>query len=198
MSSNSTLVPPKVLAKVLEKLLTEKGQTDGLLKMVQSDRKSFKFPITGIKTPRKGPVTYDYLKKNKIHLFHYTEGIRRITIAYQYDKGTGNQSYKRFVKYGATIHRDDAKNGKHEAYDKNGHTWTAINRLMNQGIKCEISFNTIFQFKQDLRKFLVTHGCYDKNAEKSSFHLVTDHITELSLMAENQSTVPINTKIFDL
>lgn len=186
MDSKLTLVQPKALANALEQLVAS-GQGDAILKMVHNNRKSMKLPVNGIKTPRKGPISFDYLKKNKIHLFQYIENDRRITIAYQYEKGTGKESHKRFVKYGATIHRDDMKNGKHEVYDKNGHTWTAISRLMNQGIKCVLTFNHIYQFRQDLRKYLLSRGCYNKNATKSSFQLITDNIMDMSLTTNNKS-----------
>jgi len=186
MENKATFMSSKVLAQALEHLVVS-SEPKNALKMVHNNRKSIRLPINGVKTPRKGPISVNYLRQNKIHLFHYMENNRRTIIAYQYEKGTGHQSNKRFVKYGATIHRDEMTNGKHEMYDKSGHTWTAISRLMNQPVKCELSFDNILQFKYDLRRFLFKRGCYDKTATKKTFQVVIDDKTNL-LLASSENT----------
>jgi hypothetical protein len=185
MDSKLTLVKPKALAKALEQLVAS-GQGDALVKMVHNNRKSMKFPVEGINIPGNGPVPYDYIKKNNIHFFRYHEKNRHIVIAYQFERGTGKE-HVRYVKYGAVIHRDEMKDGKHEVYDKHGHKRTAINRLMNHGITCVLPFSSMYAFRRDLRKNLVKKGCCNRNATKGSFQLVTENTTDLSLTTNDKS-----------
>lgn len=115
---------------------------------------------------------------------------RRVTIAYTYTKGQdkdGKETSLRYVTYGAVIFRNDS--GKREAYDRSAHTRTAINRLMNYGIKCELHFDNLAQFKVDLRKVVHRKGVstHGRTSSKASFKLITEDVTNV-VMATTPST----------
>jgi hypothetical protein len=115
---------------------------------------------------------------------------RRITIAYTYTKGKdkdGKETSLRYVTYGAVIFRNDSR--KREAYDRSAHTRTAINRLMNHGIKCELHFDNLAQFKVDLRKVVHRKGVstHRRTSSKASFKLITEDVTNV-VMATTPST----------
>lgn len=119
-----------------------------------TDNMQLSVPVRKMKRQDNTRISSQFLKDNSINLFHYTEGIRRITIAYSYQKGNGNQASMRYVTYGAVVFRG----GKGEKYNKNNHTMTAIHRLQTRPVECQLAFVNIYDFKLQLRKQLFKKG----------------------------------------
>lgn len=195
LSLSVSQVSPSQMATALEQLFrTEQGRA--LVKMATNDTKHLKIPVRGrISVPSSGKAKDDFVKKNRIRLLYVDEpkSNRKVTIAYQYEKGTGVESFKRFVKYGACVFRKsitrsdvDTKstNKKPEVWDKNGHSQTAIRRLMNAPVRCELTFTSIDNFNKDLRKQLFKRGVEDKeHAVPKTFNLVSEETTQVDLTA---------------
>lgn len=171
---------------------------------VTSDRMQVKVPIKRQHVPKQGPISSEFIKTNRINIFHYDgltrtrevtgedgqtkeiklkpltpEGNRRVTIAYKY-KIDDKDTTLRHVEYGAVVFNPDPKKS-HESYDKSGHTRTAIDRLMNSPVTCKLHFHNIVQFKKDLRKFLFTHKTQGQKKVHGSFTVTVDNSKKLSL-----------------
>lgn len=110
---------------------------------------------------------------------------RRVTIAYTYEKGVdekGKETSLRKVRYGAVIFRNDKKEQHCEHYDRSAHTWTAIRRLMNQPVKCELHFESLPQFKKALRKKVHRLGVQaKKSGNNGTFKFVHENNTNVML-----------------
>jgi hypothetical protein len=191
---------PKVVAQALHKLLKDDGSA---VRVTHNKKHSIKVPIknTSVQLPHTGPIAPNFLRDNKINIFHYSEGKRKVTIAYTYIKGDevralsqedvkpGDQ-YKRFVKYGATIFHDESdKTGKKEVYNKQSHNWTAISRLLNAPVSCELNFYSAYQFKKELRKFMFDKQNYGVSTRKATkyFQFDTDNVTNVALTVNNEN-----------
>lgn len=190
-ASEITHNSPKAIVKALEHMLDV--NQNSIVKITHNKKNSLKMPIvnTSVNVPHTGAVSPKYLLDNKICIFQYDEGRRRVTIAYQYVKGDQkniSEKDKRFIKYGATIFNDQSNNLKKDVYNKNDHTWTAIRRLLNAPVECELNFYNIRQFKKDLRKFLFDkkYGV-SKRQKPKYFHFETDNITNVTLSNDKNS-----------
>lgn len=191
---------PKVVAQALNQLVKDDNSA---VRVTHNKKHSLKVPIknTSVKLPHIGPIAPNFLRDNRINIFHYSEGKRQVTIAYTYVKGDQMKALtqeavlpgdkdKRYVKYGAVVFRDESeKTGKKEVYDKNSHTWSAIARLLNAPVSCELDFCNIYQFKKKLRKFLFDKKNYGVSKRKTTkyFHFDTDNVTDVALTSTNDN-----------
>jgi hypothetical protein len=124
---------------------------------LSTERRQLVLPLkqkTGFQ--KSGRIDPKFLQDNGIHLVHYTEttskNVRRIVIAYKYEKGSETVPSQRNVTYGACVFKTSVDSK--ESFDRRGHNWTAINRLLTRPVKVELHFHTVDQFNKDLRKCL--------------------------------------------
>jgi len=151
---------------------TEQTEQTAQAQWLSTERRQLVLPLKKkVGVQKSGRIDPSFLQKNGIHLVHYLEKtskhVRRIVIAYKYEKSNDEIPSKRTVTYGACIFKTSVDADAKEHFDRRGHNWTAINRLMTRPVKVELHFHTVKQFNDDLRKCLFKHHVQGHRQQQS-------------------------------